>query len=140
MSGPEYLASVLRLLTPAEVDGLALHAYGLEREPVPGLPAEPLAYFKALMERQLGVMAATGHARTPVYITEWNQYTHPEPRFVRAVYAWLNGLNQSGRARLKAACWFVFDGGPAWAHVSLATRPDILEVFQEVAQAYPPGR
>lgn len=140
MSGPDHLAAVLAQLGPGDVDGVALHAYGLEQAPVPGLPAEPLAYFQALVERQLDVMAAAGHVRTPVYITEMNEYTRPEAAFVRAAYAWLDGLNRAGRARVRAACWFVLDGSGAWSDVALAGRPDILAVFREAAQRYPPGR
>lgn len=139
MSGPDHLAAVLRLLGPGDVDGVALHAYGLEQAPVPGLPAEPLGYFQALVTRQLDVMTAAGHARTPVYITEMNAYTRPEAAFVRAAYAWLDGLNRTGRARIRAACWFVLDGGGAWDDVALAGRPDILAVLREVAQRYAPG-
>jgi len=95
---------------------------GLEREAVPGLPPEPLAYFKALMERQLGVMAAMGHGTTPVYITEMNGYTRPAPVFLRNAYTWLDGLNRTGpcqsagRVLVRIRRWFgVGPRGPCQA-------------------------
>lgn len=139
MSGPDYLAEVLRQLAPADVDGLALHAYDLEREPVPGLPAEPLDYFQALVNRQLAIMAANGHRHTPVYISGMNEYTRPTVAFVRDAYAWLHSVNRQGSARLKAACWFVHDGGSRWSDVALVHQPEIAAALREVAHAYPPS-
>ncbi len=140
MGGPEYLAAVLAELRPGQVDGIALHAYGLEAEPVPGLPPEPLAYFQALVRRQLVAVDGAGHGATPLFLTEMNQYTAPEPAFVHAAYGWLDGLNAARRGDILAAVWFVYEGGGAWNEVALTRSPDVLAAFREVAARYPAGR
>jgi hypothetical protein len=140
MGGPEYLAAVLALLRPGEVDGIALHAYGLEAEPVPGLPPEPLAYFKALVSHQLAAVDAAGHGATPLFITEMNEYTRPEPAFVHAAYGWLDGLNLQRRGDILAAAWFVYQGHGAWDAVALSRNPAVEAAFREVAGRYPSGR
>jgi hypothetical protein len=141
MGGPEYLAAVLAELPPGSVDGIALHAYGLEAEPVAGLPADRLAYFQALVERQLAAVDGAGHDATPLYLTEMNAYTDPDADFIRGSFAWLDTLNGTRRGDIEAAVWFVWQGGGAWDGFALESAPqDVRAAFAEAAQAYPPGR
>jgi hypothetical protein len=137
MGGPDYLAAVLAELAPGTVDGIALHAYGLEAEPVPGLPSDRLAYFQALVERQLEVIDAAGHETTPLYLTEMNEYDDPDATFVRAAYRWLDERNASRRGDIMAAVWFVWNGGGTWDDFALEHAPaDVRAAFAEVAHTY----
>jgi len=141
VGGPEYLAAVLAHLPPGAVDGIALHAYGLEADHVPGLPRDRLAYFQILVERQLAVIDAAGHGATPLYLTEMNEYTDPDANFVRTAYAWLDQRNASRRGDIQAAAWFVWHGGGTWDPFALERAPaDVSAAFADVAKAYPPGR
>jgi hypothetical protein len=141
MGGPEYLAALLAELSPSEVDGIALHAYGLEAEPVPGLPNDRLGYFQALVRRQLDALDAAGHSGTPLYLSEMNEHTEPDPSFIRDAFAWLDGLNGTRRGDIRAAVWFVWDGAGAWDDFALSQAPtEVRAAFAEAAQRYPPGR
>ena len=141
MGGPEYLATLLAELSPDEVDGIALHAYGLEADPVPGLPTDRLAYFQSLVNAQLAAIDAAGHAATPLYLSEMNTYADPDAPFIRDAFAWLDQLNAQRQGDIRAAVWFVWDSAGAWQDYALSGAPeDVRATFAEAAQAYPPGR
>lgn len=140
MGGPEYLAALLAELAPGQVDGIALHAYGLEAEPVPGLPPDRLAYFQALVRRQREAIDGAGHAATPLYITEMNEYTDPTAAFMEAAYGWL-GAENARRGGIRAAAWFTYDGEGAWDHLALRNAPeDVRAAFRRAASLHRPGR
>ncbi|MCK6572461.1 hypothetical protein L6V77_15345 [Myxococcota bacterium] len=76
-SGDETLRALLAALSPAELDGLALHAYGgwVRPEDNGGWPA--IDAFRAQLFGQVDLVDAAGHARTPLLLTEFSALVHP---------------------------------------------------------------
>jgi hypothetical protein len=139
MDGTDYLRAILDLLHPLEVDGIALHAYagedGLARE-----AAGSLDHFAFQLQRQIDAAAASGYLSTPLFLTEMNEYTAPDPEFVRAAYAWIDAHNARSGQDILAACWFVYhDETGQWRSMALEGQPAVLEAARSAAEM-PPGR
>ncbi len=119
MSGTDYLGQVLDNLTPADVDGFAIHAYGWD---VNGFSND----YKA----QLRVIDQKGFGSKPVWITEFNRYTTDDndeqytAQFARDAFANVNAWNQTpGAHNIVGMTWFIYDGdnqaGGGWNGYSI---------------------
>lgn len=107
-SGTEYLDEMLSLLTPDEVDGFAIHAYG-----------GSLSDFQSNYRSQLAVIDARGFHNKPVYMTEWNKHTpvsggysaeSATAKFIREAFADVHSWNTTyGNHNIICMTWFVYD-------------------------------
>lgn len=150
MSGTDYLGQVLDNLTPADVDGFAIHAYGWD---VNGFSND----YKA----QLRVIDQKGFGDKPVWITEFNRYTTDDndeqytAQFARDAFANVNAWNQTpGAHNIVGMTWFIYDGdnqaGGGWNGYSVeywkthgfpyGDSRDLYTAFeQSIDQRYPAG-
>lgn len=114
MDGNAYLGQVLDNLSPAEVDGFAIHSYG-----------GSVADFHNGYVSQLQVLDQKGFTDKPVWITEFNRYTSSDndeqytAQFARSALADVNTWNQTyGNHNIVGMTWFVYDcnqqGGGVW--------------------------
>ena len=105
MDGNQYLGQVLDNLSPSEVDGFAIHAYGYGVQD-----------FRDGYREQLRVIDQKGFNDKPVWITEFNRYTTDDndeqytAQFARDAFADVNTWNQtSGTHNIVGMTWFVYD-------------------------------
>jgi len=105
MSGATYLAQTLDNLSPSEVDGFALHAYGWN-----------LAEFQDQYRTQLRIIDQKGFGNKPIWITEFGRYTIDDndeqnsAQFVRDAFSDVNAWNQTaGNRDIIGMTWFVYD-------------------------------
>ncbi len=123
--GNVYLDRMCALLTPADVDGFAIHAYAAPWNDV----ATSRAEFQASYLSQLAVIESRGFADKPVHLTEWNRRVEPiddlheaqSAQFLSAALTDLDDWNQTDRAHpISSACWFIYqyDSG-GWANYSI---------------------
>lgn len=119
MEGNQYLGQVLDNLTPADVDGFAIHAYGWD---VNGFSND----YKA----QLRVIDQKGFGSKPVWITEFNRYTTDDndeqntAQFARDAFSNVDTWNQTpGAHNIVGMTWFIYDGdnqaGGGWNGYSI---------------------
>lgn len=122
MSGDDFLKGMLAALKPAEVGGVALHAYGgwPQVEHNGGKPAKDL--FAETYRAQLKVIDAAGFPCAPAIVTEFSVHTHigdpnihDEPftaQFiadaVQGIHAWNSSPDNHA---LLGAVWFIWDSG-----------------------------
>lgn len=154
-AGDDYLGQMCAALAPDDVDGFALHAYGLPYS------AAPIARntLQKTYKSQLGILDAKGFAYKPVYLTEWNRRVDPpeatnEPQSAQFLHGGLLDLhnwNQTAGAHpIAAACWFIYQyDDAAWPGYSIAylrtlgpagANNDLYDALQYAAtQNYPAG-
>lgn len=75
--GDDTLAALLATLPPAELDGLALHAYGGWVRPEDNGGRSALDAFRDQLFGQIGLVDAAGHTTTPLLLTEFSALVHP---------------------------------------------------------------
>ncbi|MCL6518214.1 MAG: hypothetical protein K6T99_00100 [Armatimonadetes bacterium] len=105
MAGKDYLAQTLDNLSPNEVDGFALHAYGWT-----------LSEFQDQYRTQIRIIDQKGFGNKPIWITEFGRYTIDDndeqnsAQFVRDAFADVNAWNQTpGNRDIIGMTWFVYD-------------------------------
>ena len=151
MDGNQYLGQVLDNLSPSEVDGFAIHAYGWG-----------VADFRDGYRSQLQVIDQKGFGDKPVWITEFNRYTTDDndeqysAQFVRDAFADVNAWNQTpGAHNIVGMTWFIYDSdnqaGGGWNGYAIeywkthgfpyGDSRDLYTAFeQSVDLRYPAGR
>ena len=142
--GAAYMAQILGLLHPLEVDGVALHAYGGAAAAEGAAPRTTnsigLDEFTGELDEQIRAVADAGLVSTPIFLTEMNQRSAPDPDFIRGAHLWIDQHNRRSPQDIVAASWFVYhDEMDQWREYALERRPEILMVFREAA-GLPPGR
>lgn len=146
MDGNQWLGEVIDNIPAAEIDGIALHAYG-----------GSLTDFHNSYVSQLNLIDSKGLQDRPVYITEWNKVSTESvmAQFVRDCYADLNTWNQTpGKHNIRCLCWFVYDAdqqaGGMWDSYSIeywknngepaGSPSDLYTAFQQTVDLrYPAG-
>ena len=126
-SGEETMRALLTTLAPAEIDGLALHAYGGWLRPQDNGGREALDVFRASLFEQVAAVDTLGHARTPLLLTEFSALVHAAPdarraeerprlaRFLTDAYRAIDAWNETpGRHNLLGAIYFTL-GNAAFA-------------------------
>lgn len=126
MDGNQYLDAMLAELTPDDVDGFTLHAYG-----GPGNYLAALNDFRASYRTQLRLIDDRGFAHKPAYIFEFNRNTDPmdagneaeTARFCIEAFQDLQAWNASpANHPIACACWFVYPADCcAWQTYSLVS-------------------
>ena len=134
----EYLQRMLYALAPAEVDGLAMHAYGgwpraTDNGGVPALTEfeegrgdvrDPTFGYRA----QARWIDALGWSRVPLLLTEMSVHTHLDRSdardtagFIRDAYAGIQRWNETpGAHALLGAVWFTYRSEGEFAEESIA--------------------
>jgi len=150
MDGNEWLGQVLDNLSPSEVDGFAIHAYGWDAQD-----------FRDGYRDQLRVIDQKGFGSKPIWITEFNRYTTDDndeqysAQFVRDVFSDVNTWNQtSGTHNIVGMTWFIYDSdnqaGGGWNGYAVeywkthgfpyGDSRDLYTAFEQtVNQRYPAG-
>jgi hypothetical protein len=114
MAGATWLDQTLADIPAAEVDGVALHAYG------GGATArQSLEEFRRSLLEQVAVVDNRGLAHVPLYLTEWNRQTPigsgQEPitaDFAQRALKFIDRWNRTpGNHNIVGTNWFVYDGG-----------------------------
>lgn len=149
-----YLGGMLPYLDVGDVDGFAIHAYGVTS---PAIVANSVLNFQAAVTEQIGTIDSYGGGLfqfKPVFITEFDRCSDPEStewvsaQFLHLSFDWLNGWNSnSANHPVTGAAWFIYpDSG--WGCFSLrnlkgGTRGqdnDVWDAFQYAAsQNYAAG-
>jgi hypothetical protein len=131
-SGDDALVGLLGVLAPAEVDGLAVHAYGGWLLPADNGGEEALQVFERALYGQLSLIDALGHGHTPVMLTEFSALVHrpTDPdgprkralevprlaRFITDAYRSIDAWNRAPeRHNVLAALYFTL-GNPGFPH------------------------
>jgi hypothetical protein len=152
-SGDETLAALLAALAPAEMDGLALHAYGgwVRPEENGGRPA--LDAFRDQLFSQIALVDAAGHTGTPLLLTEFSALVHPAAppgsdaamrraeelprltRFLSDAYGAIDTWNRTpGRHNVLGAIYFTL-GNAAFASEFLSPyRPGGVDAGEDPAR------
>jgi len=123
--GNDYLGQMCDLLTPADLDGFAIHAYAAPWYDAPTARGELQAGYIS----QLAVIDSKGFADQPVHMTEWNRRVEPindyneaqSAQYLHGAFLDLHGWNQMiGAHAVSSACWFIYqyDSG-VWANYSI---------------------
>ena len=146
MDGNQWLGQVIDNIPAAEIDGIALHAYG-----------GTLADFHNGYVSQLNLIDSKGLQDRPVYITEWNKVSTEADmaQFIRDSFADLNTWNQTpGKHNIRCLCWFVYDAdqqaGGGWNSYAIeyyknngeppGSSNDVYTAFQQTVDLrYPAG-
>jgi hypothetical protein len=113
MAGTTWLDQTLAAIPAAQVDGVALHAYGggtTARDAILG--------FRNSLLDQIAVVDTRGLAGVPLYITEWNRNTPigsgqeaVTAQFARDALKFLDRWNRTpGNHNIVSSGWFVYDG------------------------------
>jgi hypothetical protein len=114
-SGNEWLGETLDAIQGlgSPVDGVALHAYD---------GGGGVQQFMADITQQLEVIDSKGLANVPVFLTEWNRYSGPNPpdaaaeanaaNFARKALKEIDRWNRTpGNHNIVGTTWFVYDSG-----------------------------
>ena len=161
MSGAQWLDETLTVIPAAQVDGVALHAYG------GGATArEALQGFRSSLLEQVRVVDGRGLGHVPLYLTEWNRQTPIDPDnpgamaaneavtadFARRALKFVDRWNRTpGNHNIVSTNWFVYDGGDGtgtWDSYSIeyyktrgpAGNGDLYTAFEQAArQGYKAG-
>ena len=119
-SGDDYLNDMLTLLSPSQVDGIALHAYGA------GAPDAAVSGWIASISEQLAIVKTRGFGDKAVYLTEWNRHTPTQSeeaasaQFLYKAFAALHDWNTApGNQNIVGATWFVYPSGVGWDDYSI---------------------
>jgi hypothetical protein len=149
MAGTTWLDQTLAAIPAAQVDGVALHAYG------GGTTARDamLGFRNSLLE-QIAVIDTRGLASVPLYITEWNRNTPigsgqeaVTAQFARDALKFLDRWNRTpGNHNVVSSGWFVYDGGNGtggwdsdsieyYKHQGPAGAGDLYTAFYDSARA-----
>ncbi len=124
-----YQISMLLLLDPQDVDGFAIHAYGLD----PNFDPEPIAInsvnnFAAAVQEHTEVIDQFGFPYKPVWITEFDRCSSPQTdaqeavsaQFLHMAYDWLAGWNANpSNHPVMSAMWFVYPDDSNWGCYSI---------------------
>jgi hypothetical protein len=121
-----YLAGMLQNLELPDVDGFAIHAYGLN----PNLPVEDsLSNFAQAYQGHLAVIDQFGFTYTPAFITEYDRCADPpndpiqEPvsaQFLHRAYDVIDGWNGTpGNHPIIGCMWFIYPDDGAWGCYSI---------------------
>ena len=121
-----YLLGMLINLDPEDVDGIAIHAYGVD----PDLAVvNSLANFRAAYAEQLAVIDQEGFRYKPVFITEFDRCTNPtdtapqentSSQFLHRAYGELDAWNSNpANHPITTAIWFVYPNDSNWSCFSL---------------------
>ena len=151
MDGCQYLGQVLDNLSPSEVDGFAIHAYGWG-----------VGDFRDGYRDQLRVIDQKGFGSKPVWITEFNRYTTDDndeqytAQFARDAFSDVNTWNQtSGTHNIVGMTWFIYDSnnqaGGGWNGYAIeywkthgfpyGDSRDLYTAFEQTVDLrYPAGR
>ena len=161
ISGADWLGQTIDAIqaTGTPIDGIALHAYD------GGGGWQP---FLADITQQLDLIDSKGLSNVPVFLTEWNRYSGPNPpdataeanaaNFVRDGLKQLDRWNRTpGNHNIVGTTWFVYDSGDRnntatapWAGYSIkywktagspyGTNGDLQTAFEQaVDQRYAAG-
>lgn len=114
MAGTMWLDQTLAAIPAAQVDGVALHAYGggtTARDALQGFRGSLLDQIAVIDNRNLGSV--------PLYITEWNRNTPigsgqeaVTAQFAQDALKFLDRWNRTpGNHNVVSSGWFVYDGG-----------------------------
>lgn len=105
MEGNAYLSQVLDNLSPSEVDGFAIHAYGWD-----------VGGFHNDYSAEIRVIDQKGFGNKPIWLTEWNRYTIDDndeqytAQFCRDAFTDVNLWNQTaGNRDIIGMTWFIYD-------------------------------
>ncbi|MFT3767978.1 MAG: hypothetical protein QM820_21210 [Minicystis sp.] len=155
-SGRDYYASLLYALSPNDVDGLALHAYGGWPKPCDNGGKTALSAFENGMNGGLGYRSAAqwidalGYSQKALLITEFSAHTHvthgpPNPacgnikdgylydradtaQFIRDAYASIRSWNWGPTNHdILGAVWFTWDDPWSFAEESLKHVADEIQ-------------
>jgi hypothetical protein len=113
MAGTTWLDQTLAAIPAAQVDGVALHAYGggtTVRDAMLG--------FRSSLLDQMAVVDGRGLGSVPLYVTEWNRSTPigsgqeaVTAQFARDALRFLDRWNRTpGNHNVVSSGWFVYDG------------------------------
>jgi len=121
--GTDWLDQTLSALSPSDIDGIALHAYGGQ-----STARGSLQDFRKSLLDQIAVIDAHGLTNVPLYITEWNRFTQTgnsadeavTADFARQALGFINRWNTTlGNHNIVAGNWFVYDSGIGWDNYSI---------------------
>jgi hypothetical protein len=114
MDGSQWLDQALAAIPAAEVDGVAIHAYG------GGATAwQSMVDFHKAVVQQLRVIDGRGLSHVPVYLTEWNRISSLGDAnqegitadFARKAMKFIDRWNRTpGNHNIVGTNWFVYDG------------------------------
>jgi len=123
IAGTDWLDQTLSALSPSDIDGIALHAYGGQ-----STARGSLQDFRKSLLDQIAVIDAHGLTNVPLYITEWNRFTQTgnsadeavTADFARQALGFINRWNTTlGNHNIVAGNWFVYDSGIGWDNYSI---------------------
>lgn len=153
MDGSAWLGGVLDNIPAAEVDGVAIHAYGGGAE-----AHTSVNDFHRAIVHQLAVIDARGLSHVPVYLTEWNRISTigdanqeaVTADFARKAMKFLNRWNNTpGNHNVVGTTWFVYDSpfknGTGWDGYAIeywkengnpaGHKGDLYTAFHDIARA-----
>ena len=115
ISGNDWLGQTIDALQASNtpIDGIALHAYD---------GGGGVQQFMADITQQIEVIDSKGLGHVPLFLTEWNRYSGPNPpdataeanaaNFLRGALKDLNRWNRTpGNHNIAGTTWFVYDSG-----------------------------
>lgn len=150
-----YLQMMLMNLDPPDLDGIAIHGYGVNPDP---FVMNSLLNFRASYQEQLALIDQYGFRYKPVFITEFDRCTDPvndatqeatSSQFLYLAYQQLDAWNHTpGTHPIIAAIWFIYPDDSNWGCYSLRRHKagprgadvNLWDAFQHAAtQGYPAG-